>query len=282
MSERIVHLDRLTSREVGAQLKNNDCIFIPHGPISGHGAYVTLGMHCHGAHAFAVVMAQKSGGLVYPPIYQAYAGATTWYPGTVPLSYDFQIQTLKTVAKALYNQGFGRIFLVSFTNPEIYGARIAACDLFHGENEMPVAAMCATDGLKRSEKVQELLKDYDGLFSEAILDYAALKILGHEREIAEPEMGRAWQKDHHDHPDDIMDIVKTMRGRCYFAFRYLGESGHNWHGTVGRQYQGKPDIALGLQVFAALGDYFLPAVEALAEFRDYLRAHPPKWIEPGT
>ena len=35
---RIVRLDLLTSREVGEWMKTNDVIFVPHGPISGHGS----------------------------------------------------------------------------------------------------------------------------------------------------------------------------------------------------------------------------------------------------
>ena len=40
---RIVRLDLLTSREVGEWMKTNDVIFVPHGPISGHGPWTTLG-----------------------------------------------------------------------------------------------------------------------------------------------------------------------------------------------------------------------------------------------
>jgi len=60
----IVHLDRLTSREVGEWLKTNDVVFVPHGPISGHGPWTTLGMHPHAAEAIAVLLARKCGGLV--------------------------------------------------------------------------------------------------------------------------------------------------------------------------------------------------------------------------
>ena len=116
-SERIVHLDRLTSREVGEWLKTSDAIFVPHGPVSGHGPWTTLGMHPHAAEAIAVLLARKCNGLVYPTIYTAFAGATRLYPGTVPFSYEFHITVLKTVARALHAQGFGRIFLVAFTHP---------------------------------------------------------------------------------------------------------------------------------------------------------------------
>ena len=85
--ERIVRLDLLTSREVGDWMKKGDTIFVPHGPISGHGPWTTLGVHAHGAEAVATLLARKCNGLVYPPIFTAFAGATRLYPGTVPFSY---------------------------------------------------------------------------------------------------------------------------------------------------------------------------------------------------
>src|SRR5262245_56910165 len=96
----IVRLDLLTSREVGEWMKNNDVIFVPHGPISGHGPWTTLGVHTHGAEAVATLLARKCNGLVYPPIFTCFAGATRMYPGTVPVSYEFHIQVLKTFTRS--------------------------------------------------------------------------------------------------------------------------------------------------------------------------------------
>src|SRR5580765_8778218 len=132
--DRIVRLDLLTSREVGEWMKDNDVIFVPHGPISGHGPWTTLGVHTHGAEAVATLLARKCNGLVYPPIFTAFAGATRMYPGTVPFSYEFHIQVLKAVVRSLHAQGFGRIFLICYTNPEDSAGLIAARDLFDIED----------------------------------------------------------------------------------------------------------------------------------------------------
>src|SRR5262245_21394528 len=104
--DRIVHLDRLTSREAGDWLRTNDVIFVPHGPISGHGPWTTLGVHTHGAEAVATLLARRCNGLVYPPIFTAFAGANRLYPGTVPISYEFHVQHLKAVVRSLHSQGF--------------------------------------------------------------------------------------------------------------------------------------------------------------------------------
>src|SRR5262245_14945568 len=72
--QRPVRLDLLTSREVGEWFKaGNDTIFVPHGPISGHGPWTTLGIHPHGAEAVATLLARKCNGVVFPTVYTCFA-----------------------------------------------------------------------------------------------------------------------------------------------------------------------------------------------------------------
>src|SRR4051794_27527533 len=207
-SRRPVRLDLLTSREVGDWMKTGDVVFVPHGPISGHGPWTTLGVHTHGAEAVATLLARKCNGLVYPPIFTAFAGATRQYPGTVPVSYEFHVQVLKAVARSLHAQGFGRIFLLCYTNPEDAAGLIAARDLFDIEGELPVAALVATRGMT-SEPVKKLLGEYKGSAGEAIIDYAAMRLLGRERPVAEPELARAGLRGGADQPKEIQEAVNT-------------------------------------------------------------------------
>jgi creatinine amidohydrolase/Fe(II)-dependent formamide hydrolase-like protein len=274
----LVRLDRLTSREVGEWMQSGDVIFVPHGPVSGHGPWTTLGVHPHGAEAVATLLARKCNGLVYPPIFTCFAGATRLYPGTVPFSYEFHIQVLKAVVRSLHAQGFGRIFLVCYTNPEDAAGLVAARDLFDIEGEIPVASLVATRGLS-SEPVRRLLADYSGSAGEAIIDYAALRLLGHERPIAEPELAKVGLRGGQDQNPAIREAVTVLRSRGTRGFRYDTEREHASHGTVGLTFQGRPDIELGLKILEALADYLLPAVEALKQHREYLKAHPPRRID---
>ena len=276
--ERIVRLDLLTSREVGEWIRKNDVIFVPHGPISGHGPWTTLGVHTHGAEAVATLLARKCNGLVYPPIFTAFAGATRMYPGTVPFSYEFHIQILKATVRSLHTQGFGRTFLLCYTNPEDSAGLIAARDLFDIEGELPVASLVATRGLT-TEAVKKLLSDYKGSAGEAIIDYAAMRLLGMERTIAEPELARVGLRGGEDQNKEIRDAVNILRSRGTRGFRYDAEREHSSHGTVGLMYRGRPDIELGLLILDALADHLLPAVDALRRHKEYLRAHPPRMIE---
>jgi len=276
--ERIVRLDLLTSREVGEWMKTSDVIFVPHGPISGHGPWTTLGVHTHGAEAVATLLARKCNGLVYPPIYTCFAGATRLYPGTVPFTYEFHIQVLKAVARSLCAQGFGRVFLICYTNPEDAAGLIAARDLFDDGGELPVSSLVATKGLA-SEAVTKLLADYKGSAGEAIIDYAAMRLLHNERPIAEPELAQVGLQSGQDQNPEIRPAVNTLRARGTRGFRYDSEREHSSHGTVGLMHNGQPDIELGLKILAALAEYLLPAVEALKEHREYLKQHPAKRLE---
>lgn len=277
----IVHLDRLTSREVEERMKTSDVVFVPHGPISGHGPWTSLGVHAHGAEAVSVLLAEKCGGFVYPTVFTAFAGATRMYPGTVPFSYEFHQQVLKAVVRSLYGQGFGRIFLVAYTNPEDAAGLGAARDLFDLEGEIPVAALVASKGMS-SEAVRKLLQDYPGSAGEAIIDYASLRLLGRERPIAEPELARKGLKSGEDQNPEIREAIRILRSRGTRGFRYDTEREHASHGTVGLTHQGRPDIELGLRILEALADHLLPAVDALKVHRDYLRAHPARKIEKMT
>jgi creatinine amidohydrolase/Fe(II)-dependent formamide hydrolase-like protein len=276
--DRIVRLDLLTSREVGDWMKKGDVIFVPHGPISGHGPWTTLGVHTHGAEAVATLLARKCDGLVYPPIFTAFAGATRLYPGTVPFSYEFHAQILKATVRSLHAQGFGRIFLLCYTNPEDAAGLVAARDLFDIEGELPVASLVATRGMN-SDPVKKLLSEYKGSAGEAIIDYAAMRLLGRERPIAEPALARAGLRGGEDQPKEIREAVNILRSRGTRGFRYDNEREHSSHGTVGLTFRGKPDIELGLLILDALADHLLPAVDALRRHKEYLRTHPPRRIE---
>jgi len=273
-----VHLDRLTSREVGEWMKTGDVVFVPHGPISGHGPWTPLGVHAHCAEAVSVLLARKCGGLVFPTVWTSFAGATRLYPGTIPFSYEFHIQVLKAVVRTLHGQGFGRIFLVCHTNPEDTAGLVAARDLFDIEGEIPVASLVATKGMS-SEPVRKLLEGYAGSAGEALVGYAALRLLGRERAIAEPEMARVGGRSGQDQNAEIREAVNTLRARGTRGFRYDAEREHASHGTVGLTHQGRPDIELGEKILDALAEHLLPAVEALKKHRDWLREHPARRLE---
>src|SRR5262249_33788691 len=121
--------------------------------------------------------------------------------------------------------------------------------------------------------------DYQGSAGEAIIDYAAMRLLNQERAIVEPELAKVGLKGGQDQNPEIRDAVNILRGRGTRGFRYDSEREHSSHGTVGLTYKGQPDLELGLRILDALADYLLPAVDALKKHKDYLKSHPAKRIE---
>src|SRR5204863_9592553 len=84
-------IDEMTSREVESYLKEGgDLALIPFGPVSGHGVFIPMGMHAHWAHAFSVLLAEKADGLVFPPTFTCFAGATRTFRGTVSFTLEQQ------------------------------------------------------------------------------------------------------------------------------------------------------------------------------------------------
>src|SRR5262249_7003063 len=154
-----------------------------------------------------------------PPLFTCFAGATRMYPGTVPFSYEYHIQMLKAVVRSLHGSGFGRIFLICYTNPEDAAGLCAARDLFDIEGEIPVAALVATRGLSRGP-VKKLLAEYRGSAGEAIIDYAAMRLLHQQREIAEPELAKVGLKSGQDQNPKIKETVNILRSRGTRGFRY--------------------------------------------------------------
>src|SRR5512144_1558663 len=106
-------IDEMTSREVELYLKEGgDLVFVPFGPVSGHGTFIPLGMHAHWATAVSLLLARKANGLVFPTTYTCFAGATRSFRGTVSFSVEEQVNTLKRIALTLQRAGFRRVVLV--------------------------------------------------------------------------------------------------------------------------------------------------------------------------
>src|SRR5690349_3335793 len=175
-------IDEMTSREVEFYLANGgDLAFVPFGPVSGHGAFIPMGMHAHWANALSVLLAEKANGLVFPATFTCFAGATRTFRGTVGFSVGEQVSVLKRIAGTLHAAGFKRTVLVAGTNPEDTGGIIAARALFD-ETEVPYFYLQGSKLLDLPE-VKAMYAGYPGNFGETVIELASLRILGRERAI---------------------------------------------------------------------------------------------------
>ena len=272
-------LDEMTSREVEAYLKSGgDLIFVPFGPISGHGAFIPLGIHAHWAHALSVLMAEKANGLVHPMVTSVYSGATNTFRGAVSFPIGEQVAVLQRVATTLKQQGFKRVVLVAGTFPEIMGGTYAVRELF---DQTGHAFFCLEAArLIELPEAKAMYKDYKGNFGETVIGLASLKILGRERPIPCPTWAKELKHDDDgDQPNEIRGDVSTLRKFGVVGIRYYEENNHGNHGTAGIDFNGKSDIDLAVEVLKKSAELALPALESLARYERWLETHPFKYIE---
>ena len=106
----------LTGYEVADYLKRNDVIFVPVGPTEVNGGNPTDVEYVIPL-AYAIKLAEKSDGLVFPYLAYFYPGSTTISPATVMVTPEEGLQYLKVLTRSLMRQGFHRIVFLSSHGP---------------------------------------------------------------------------------------------------------------------------------------------------------------------
>ena len=271
-------MDEMTSREVEFYLKSGgDLALVPFGPLSGHGAFIPMGMHAHWATALSVLLAGKANGLVFPATFTCFAGATRTFRGTVSFPVSEQVSILKRIAATLCAAGFKRTVLVAGTNPEDTGGIIAARSLFD-ESETPYYFLQCSRLLEAPE-VKAMYAGYPGNFGETLIELASLRILGRERPVPLADWAREIkQEDGGDQPDAVRGDIQAMRRFGAVGWRYYEEKNHGNHGTAGIVFKGKSDVDLAVEVLNKCAELAVPALQSFAHYRQWLSDHPMEYI----
>jgi hypothetical protein len=272
-------MDEMTSREVEFYLKEGgDLVFIPFGPISGHGAFIPMGMHAHWANALSMLAAERANGLVFPATFCAFAGATRTFRGTVSFPVEEQVSVLKRIASSLQEAGFRRTVLVAGTTPENTGGIIAARSLFDN-TEKPFLFVEAARLLEAPE-VKAIYEGYPGNFGETLIELASLRILGRERPVPLANWAKELKKeDDSDQPAEIADDIKAMRRVGAVGWRYYEEKNHGNHGTAGLTFRERSDIDMAVEALHKCADALLPALARFGHYASWLSEHPAAKIQ---
>ena len=271
-------MDEMTSREIELYLKGGgDLAFVPFGPISGHGAFIPVGMHGHWAQALSLLLAEKADGLVFPVTWCCFAGATRTFRGTVSFPIDEQVRVLSRIANSLYEAGFRRTVLVGGTTPESLGGEVAARDLFD-RTERPFWFVEAARLLDAPE-VKAIYEGYPGNFGETLLELASLRLLGRERATPYADWARELKPNGGaDQPKEIAADVVALRRAGAVGFRYHEEAHHGNHGTAGIEHEGRLDIDMAVEVLHKCAEVLAPSLGKLTNYADWLEAHPFRYI----
>lgn len=108
-------LTRLSQVQVAAQLRQLDVIFIPVGAVETNGTQPSGRDYVY-ALAFAMAMAEESGGLYAPGLMWSYPGTTLPAPSTIHMTPQAGIAFLKDLARSLLRQGFRRQVYLSYSH----------------------------------------------------------------------------------------------------------------------------------------------------------------------
>ncbi len=280
MAREARRLDEMTSREIEFYLKGGgDLALIPFGPVSGHGAFIPMGIHAHWAEAVSLLVAERANGVVYPPVFTVYSGATRSFRGSVSFPICEQAEILMRVAKTLYACGFKRTVLVAGTTPENYGGMVAARQLFD-ETEIPFW-MIECERLIHLPEVKAIYEGYPGNFGETLIGLASLRIIGRERPIPCPSWAREQKGDdgEGDLPSEILADVTALRRMGAMGWRYHEEKNHGNHGTAGIQWKGRSDLDMTVEVLEKCADAVVPVLSSLERYQKWAADRPMKYIE---
>jgi creatinine amidohydrolase len=100
-------LTRLSQVQVADFLKKSDIIFIPVGAVETNGIQPS-GRDYVSPLAYAMTMAEETGGLYMPGLVWSYPGTTVIAPSTIYMTPHAGTEFLKNVARSLLRQGFRR------------------------------------------------------------------------------------------------------------------------------------------------------------------------------
>lgn len=261
-----VFLDEMTWREAKGAIERDAPVFLPTGPIEGHGPHVFLGCDYYIATAFSVVMAQKCGGVVLPPLTYNFSGATSTFKGAISIPIDVQVEMLKAIIRSLWRQGFRCIFVVSIHGPNGIPIGDAVRTLFEDEN-IP-AVYLNPWGYVDDDKLRQKIPNYDSSYKEAMLAYAAAKILGKEHAI--PDVS-ALKDEQLPEGCELPAPLRKIQRYGMVGYHYTHELQHI-------PLRSGIDVELGVQMFHEAAEKALPVVEGLQEYVKWLENNPRQFI----
>lgn len=128
---------RLSQVQVAEQLKKSDVIFIPIGAVETNGIQPSGRDHTWPL-AYAMTMAEETGGLYMPGLVWSYPGTTVIAPATIHNTPTEGVAFLKSLARSLLRQGFRRqVYLSASHGPAPLTGGTLAREFFE-ETHVPI------------------------------------------------------------------------------------------------------------------------------------------------
>ncbi|MFW6155042.1 MAG: creatininase family protein [Planctomycetota bacterium] len=133
-----IFADVMTSVDLAAHRKRDGIVLLPLGCFEMH--CVHMGMSCDTflVDAACRVLAGAWDAVIYPPIHYTYPGASTPWPGTVSITPRETLDYVVAVVRAIHDNGFDKVVLVSLHGPSNAMISLALREVFEVDGDMPI------------------------------------------------------------------------------------------------------------------------------------------------
>ena len=119
-------LGNLTWTDATKAVKERRLVIIPTGAIEAHGPHLPLDADTHQAETIALLLAERTGALVAPPVVYGYSTTFAGFAGTISLSAETYQQVVVEVCESLVRAGFKRLLLLNGNRPNGTANDVAA------------------------------------------------------------------------------------------------------------------------------------------------------------
>jgi creatinine amidohydrolase len=137
-------LGNLTWTDAIRAMEERRLVIVPTGAVEAHGPHLPLDADTHQAETIALLLAERIGALVAPPVVYGYSATFASFAGTISLSAETYQQVVVEVCESLVGAGFKRILLLNGNRPNGTANDVAArrvSDAHADDGDLLVAAV---------------------------------------------------------------------------------------------------------------------------------------------
>jgi len=256
-------LTEMPSRVANAYLRGGgDILIVPVGSVERVGPHLPLGTRCFVAEALAQMLAGAADGLYLPVIPYGTVADTYEQPGSVDVPEEILVTYVRDTVDEAVRNGFRRIIVLTYLD---YLRYALPCE-YSEEEDLPIAGVHLREALHRYGK--------DLPQTETSLALAAARLLGKDsvvKEIQERTRKLLAEKGKLSTPPDYVVELRRFANLAY----ELGPEGFPVLPTKGAS------AAKGERILKQMVKDFLPAIEALGEYQDYVLRRDSRGFQRG-
>ena len=129
--QREVRLERMRPDQIDAAKARRPAIYVPFGSIEWHGRQNAVGLDAIKAHEQLVGLAERVGGVVYPPVFFGSGGGHTDWPHSYMVAAEPVRQIVVELLHGFERDGYGAAILISGHYPNRTEYLDRATEVYH-------------------------------------------------------------------------------------------------------------------------------------------------------